>query len=561
MHRIVAALGALTAALTMTLTPVPVGAAAARPNAVLRPLQDCGHLPGLVYDIPDAAVHVTAADASDPATCDVRGTIDPAVRFELKLPISTFTGRYVQYGCQGECGAIFPPPAPGCSPPQGGDFAVAATDDGHAGDPQNPILDASWGATNQAARDDFFYRAPHVVALAAKRLIAIYYGVPPTRSYFVGCSTGGREGLLLAQRYPRDFDGIIAGDPTSYLAPLMGLYMPWIIRANTDAGGRPILTADKLGALHAAVLTACDGLDGLVDGQIDDPTACHFDPASVQCPAGTDQPSCLSARQVEVVRKLYAGPTDAHGQRLFPGGEPAGSELAWAGSIIPIELGPGQSASLKPLPDGYLQDLAYPIGQPTASVDTIPFTADAFRRLIPEGVKGDAMSLDLRAFRDAGGKLILWHGWADQSIPPTESLDYYQRLWEHNGGLHQTQRFARLFMVPTLYHCAFFGGYRGAMSAFDPFPALVDWVESGHAPEQISATQRDASGGLVRTRPVFAYPERARYVGHGSIDDATNFVAAPPLTPPHNVIHWLGDDLYARRGPVAATDEGGHNRD
>lgn len=174
MSRIVALLGALTAALTTTLTPVPVGAAAAPPNAVLRPLQHCGDLQGLAYDIPGAAVHITAADASDPSTCDVRGTVDPAVRFDLKLPISTFTGRYVQYGCQGECGAIFPPPAPSCSPPQGGDFAVAATDDGHEGDPQNPILDASWGATNQAARNDFFYRAPHVVALAAKRLIAIY---------------------------------------------------------------------------------------------------------------------------------------------------------------------------------------------------------------------------------------------------------------------------------------------------------------------------------------------------------------------------------------------------
>src|SRR5262249_4247405 len=154
-------------------------------------------------------------------------------------------------GCQGECGIIFPPPTPSCSPPQGGDFAVAATDDGHTGnDPINPIFDASWGAGNESARNDFFYRAPHMVSLAAKRLIAVYYGEPPRRSYFVGCSTGGREGLLLAQRYPRDFDGIVAGDPTNYMAPLLGVYMPWIIRSNTDARGNPILTAQKLDPLH-----------------------------------------------------------------------------------------------------------------------------------------------------------------------------------------------------------------------------------------------------------------------------------------------------------------------
>src|SRR5262245_57532594 len=283
MSRIFAALGVLVVALAMQRFTTP-GSAAAQTNSVRLPVLDCGQLNGLTYVIPEAAVHITGADGSDNRTCDVHGQVDPAVRFEVKLPINTFTGRYVQYGCMGDCGAIFPPPAPSCSPPQGGDFAVAATDDGHVGDPSNPIFDASWGANNQAARNDFFYRAPHVVALAAKRLIATYYGAPPVRSYFNGCSTGGREGLLLAQRYPRDFDGIVAGDPTSYMGPLLGVYMTWIVRSNTDSNGRPILTADKLGALHGAVLAACDGLDGLVDGQIDDATACHFDPTSLQCP-------------------------------------------------------------------------------------------------------------------------------------------------------------------------------------------------------------------------------------------------------------------------------------
>lgn len=224
---------------------------------------------------------------------------------------------------------------------------------------------------------------------------------------------------------------------------------------------------------------------------------------------------------------------------------PPGSEPPWAGSIIPY-----QGGSLEPVPDGYLKYLGYPIGEPASSVATFQFTAAEFRQLIPEGVLGDAMSLDLDAFREAGGKLIMWHGWADRSISPAETLDYYQRLWEREGGLDATRRFARLYMVPTLFHCAFFGGYRGSTRIFDPIPALVRWVETGKAPDGIIATQSDDHNVLTRTRPVFPYPEGARYTGQGSIDDAGNFVAAPPLTPPRNVVHWLGDDLYGKPGPV-----------
>jgi len=167
-----------------------------------------------------------------------------------------------------------------------------------------------------------------------------------------------------------------------------------------------------------------------------------------------------------------------------------------------------------------LKYLGYPIGSPASSVAQFRFTAAEFRRLIPEGVKGNAMSLDLNAFQQAGGKLILWHAWADQSIPPTEMLDCYQRLSEQSGSLRQTRSFVRLFMVPMLFHCGFFGGYRAMNSNFDPFPALVNWVESDHAPDRIVSEQRDAQNVLVRRRPVFHYTERAQYIGHGSIDDA-----------------------------------------
>jgi feruloyl esterase len=548
--QVVAAVGVVTMSVA-GVSATPAGANVETPSAIepsaIEPVRPCSSLTG-EFDIGVTSTEVTSAtevrNTKEPDYCDVRGEVAPAVKFQLKLRISTFAGRYLQYGCQGLCGTIFPPAFPACGNPPSGDFAVAATDDGHMGQ-GGSILDGTWAANNQAARNDYFYRAPHVVSMAAKRVIARYYGSAPKSSYFEGCSTGGREALLLAQRYPEDFNGIVAGDPANYMGPLFGVNFTWMVRTNTDPNGAPILTADKLPALHNAVVAACDGLDGLIDGQIDDPRACHFDPASIQCPPGVDTSSCLTPAQVVASRRLYAGPTDSGGRRLYPGNEPYGAELAWYGSIIPI---PG-IGSVAPLPDNYLKYVGYPIGTPSSSVADFQFTAHEFQRLTAEGVKGNALSLDLTEFRRAGGKLIIWHGWADQSIPAVGTLDYYQRLWQHNGGLGETQEWARTFMVPTLYHCGFFGGYK--LTDFDPFPALVSWVEHSHAPDRIIANGRDTKGNIVRTRPVFPYPFRAKYIGTGSIDDASNFVGAPPLTPPHDIIHWIGEDLYNKPGPVA----------
>jgi hypothetical protein len=527
----------------LVLTP----SAAAQTGAVIPPVQQCAELvrdfavPGAVTHVTTAAV--TPADAGRPEYCDVRGYIEPAVGFQLKLPISTFTGRYVQYGCGGLCGAVPATPFADCGEPSGGDVAVAATDDGHVHQDDDPSGYGSWAATSQVARNDFFYRAPHVLALAAKHVIATYYGAPPARSYFTSCSNGGREALLLAQRYPTDFNGIIAGAPANYFGPLLGIYQSWLARMNTGPQDAPIITSAKLPALHTAVLGACDGLDGLLDGQIDDPRVCRFDPASLQCASGTDQPSCLSAVQVDAARKLYAGPTDPTGRRLYPGGESYGSELAWDKWLITDEVS-GSMAGI--LADDYLRYLGYPIGTPHSSLAAFTFTVPEFDRLTPEGAKANALSLDLEEFWRAGGKLIIWHGWADQAIPPTGTLDYYERLWQHAGGLLETQQWARLFMIPTLYHCA--GGYR--LAEFDPFRELVAWVEHGTAPERIMANQRDDQGRIVRARPVFPYPAQTRYTGTGSIDDARNFVAVAPSGPPHDTVDWAGTGLSAMPGPV-----------
>lgn len=538
------------AVLTITMAGLGLtgGAAAASTSpSTIQPIRQCAELVK-DFDVSGTTTHVTAATVvaagiNGPEHCDVHGYVEPAVTFQLRLPTTTYNGRYLQYGCGGFCGVVPQTPFPNCGQLPG-DMAVAATDDGHVGHGAIPQDDATWAAGNEAARIDWQYRAPHVLSVAAKRIIGFYYGSAPAHSYFSGCSNGGREALLLAQRYPHDFDGIIASAAANLLSPVL-VYQAWLARSNTAANGSPIITTAKLQVLHNAVVAACDGIDGLVDGQIDDPRSCRFDPAALQCPTSVDQPGCLTADQVAAAHKLYAGPTDPHGRRLYPGGQTRGSELAWDGWLTPI---PGLGESIaEQLAENGLRYLAYPIGTPHSSLAEFSFTVSEFDRLTSEGVKANAMSRDLAEFRQAGGKLIIWHGWYDQGVPAAGMLDYYQRLWQRSGGLKKTQEWARLFMVPTMYHCS--GGDR--LSAVDPFPELVAWVEQAAAPEHIIATQRDAQGAIVRSRPVFPYPLRATYDGTGSIDDASNFLPEAPPVPPQDTIPWVGIDLYAKPGPVA----------
>lgn len=539
------------AALALLIGLVPgasaTGATRSAKPGVVNPVRECAELVR-EFDIPDAATRVTSATVvpagAEPAHCDVRGVIEPAIGFQLKLPTETYQGRYLQYGCGGFCGMLFPAPFADCGIPNGGDVAVAVTDDGHTSDHPFPPADGRWAADNQAARNDWQFRAPHVLSKAAKRIIATYYGAPPRTSYFSGCSNGGREALLLAQRYPHDFDGIIAGAPGAYIAPL-AVYQAWLARSNTAANGDPILTGAEMATLHSAVMSACDGLDGLVDRQLEDPRTCRFDPASVQCSPGSEPPSCLTAAQVEAARKLYTGPVDpSSGKPLYPGGQAYGSELAWADWILPL---PGLGSVASMLGDNYLRYMGYPIGTPHSSLEEFGFTAREFHRLTPEGARANSLSLDLREFRRSGGKLIIWHGWSDQAIPAAGTLDYYQRLVERNGGLRASQRWVRTFMVPSVYHC----GDGSGLTEFDPFPELVAWTEKGVAPDRVIARGRDAAGTVVRTRPVFPYPLRAKYDGSGSTDDAGNFVPVRPATPPQDKIRWLGSYLYDIPGPVA----------
>jgi feruloyl esterase len=505
---------------SLAVVAAGIAPAAAAGGSSVRPVRSCADLVR-TFDVPAALTHVTSAAvvSGDTEFCDVHGTIERNIGFRLKLPTRGYQGRYLQYGCGGFCGVLADPAFPAGCGPAVGDAAVAATDDGHQVAP--PGFDTTWAVNDQQARDDYFFRAPHALSKVSKAIIKAFYGRAPARSYFGGCSNGGREGLLLAQRYPHDFDGIIAGAPGAYIGPLVA-YEAWIAR-NT-------IPNDKIFLLHSAVIAACDGLDGLVDGQIDDPRLCKFDPGTL---AGQ-----LTDDEIARVRRLYAGPSD-HGVRLYPGGQPYGSEISWTFWLNPSPgLGRGIAAELA---DNALKHLTYPIGQPHSSLADFEFTLREFRRLVPETSKANAMSLDLSEFRRAGGKLIIWHGASDQGIPFEGTLDYWQRL---TGG--KPQDWARLFVVPSMWHCS--GG--DTLTEFDPFRALVSWVEGGHEPYRLVATGRDSSGNVVRTRPVFPYPLRAKYVGSGSVDDAANFVAAPGFGFPDR-IRWAGEDLYYRPGPVA----------
>lgn len=490
---------------------------------------DFGSVPGAATSIQSATVVPTTS--TTPEFCDVKGYISPQTQFELKLPTQTYQGRYLQVGCGGFCGAVNPTTFPSCDAQLGGDFAIATDNQGHMG---TAVFDSVWSLDDLQLRMEFGFLSEHAMAQASKAIIATFYGQQPLFSYFNGCSDGGHEALQEAQRYPTDFNGIIAGAPANIWAPLNGEFQPWLARANTDAQGNPILTADKLPALHDAVLKACAGVDQLID----DPRTCHFNPASIQCPTGTNAPTCLTPAQVQTVRLAYEGPVDGHGDHLYIGGEPYGSELAWAPWFVPLPGAPFTVA--QGIGDNYLKYEGLQVGKVGPSSKDWKFTIDGFNALRQMGQIYNSTNADLSAFRAHGGKLIIWQGWADQAIPPFGSPVYYDAVQDRMGGLTQVQQFARLFMFPSMYHCA--GGY--GPNQFDMVAPIVAWVEQGMAPGKIIASQTDSNNQVIRTFPVFPYPEQTVYTGQGSINDANNYIGITPNPLPDDDYNWVGNDLF-----------------
>jgi hypothetical protein len=535
-----------TSGTNAVLPIIPCAALAQHPHAAATSgpqIPDFGEIAGAPTDIWSATL--VPASSTTGAYCDVKGNIAPQNQFELKLPTQTWQGRYMQIGCGAACGDIAPPTSPPCTAQPGGDFAVAATNDGHVSQAGSDL----W-AQDEQLRRDYAYRAVHVLSVASKAIIQTYYGRGPSYSYFMGCSDGGREALSEAERYPDDFNGIVAGSPGLLMPDLIGEDVPWEVDSNLDQNGNPILTEDKLPALHSAVMAACAGQSGTADGIIQDPRSCNFDPASLTCPSGQDNSTCLTPAQVAVVKKLYQGPVDEHGNHLSPGGLPYGSELAWAGAVISPQ---GQPSELDSLAGSQFRYMDFPVGEagPQTTLDW-QFTDRGFRELVNTYY---TTNTDLTAFRNHGGKLIMYQATADVFVPPWAAEDYYGALSEQMGGLKSVQQFARLFMIASGYHCG--GGYgpwqvsgapSGVGNAVGLTNYIVDWVEQGTAPDEVVTSQVDSSGNVTRTWPVFPYPELTKYKGSGDVDSADSYVGAMPKTPP-KPFEWIGESLFSPQGP------------
>ncbi len=497
------------------------------------PVMECGQLAQADFsNVAEAPLKVTSAEAVNdgrPAPyCRVLGYVAPRVQFEVRLPLKGWTQRFLQTGCGGTCGNlnIRVSNANGCAVAQNGELALASTDMGHQGQ------DPSWGDDPQL-RIDFAYRGVHVTAMAAKALMEKFYGRKPRYSYFAGCSDGGREALMEAQRYPEDFNGITAGAPAMNFSTQNTFYHGWNAAVNTDADGKAILTADKLPALHAAVVAACDALDGLKDGLISDPRRCSFDPGTIECEAGKDAATCLSPAQVKVVREFYRGAHDTAGHQLVISGPMPGSELNWRGVLVPNA--PGQSAfGAKVATDTLQHEVLEKNPTERLSLKDLHFDRATFDSLKAAHALYDSTDPDLSKFAQAGGKLILWHGWADPHISPLNTIAYYTAV-RRAMAAGRAETFARMYLFPGGSHC---GGGEGPFDV-DLLTPIMNWVEGGKAPAALVASQASK-----RSRPVFPYPQVAVYQGTGSVDDAGSFAAKMPEKELPGTFDWLGASFF-----------------
>jgi feruloyl esterase len=483
----VAALGA--ALLTATTAP---GALAVETGAIA-PVMACEALTALDLTPLDTRIETAApVTRNGHAFCDVKGTISPVTQFEALLPQYTWRGDYLQQGCGGLCGKVDvslddPSRTSGYQGPYAplanGEMVVAADDQGHE---TASNADALWARNDLRLRAVFGYSSEHQLARAMKAVVRDYYGRKAAYSYFSGVSDGGHEALVLAQRYPTDFDGIIAGAPANNWSQLAGQVGPWVAAANRSADGRQILAAEKLPALHAAVMVACADKNGVIE----DPRACTFDPASMRCPAGADRPDCLTDDQIRVVRDEYRGPADKEGHGLFDGGEPYGSELAWAGWLVMPAADAAAPADTYAAQIGlnYLNDMAF-LHNPEGPyrLESVPFTVEMHKDLGRLGGIYNATDPDLSLFRANGGKIIIYHSWADQAIPPFSTIDYYRAVVRLAGGLPTARAFSRLYLIPGLYHCPCGQPVDGDPATTVQFMLqLVAWVEHGEAPGDVT---------------------------------------------------------------------------
>ena len=449
---------------------------------------------------------LVAAQEKLPEHCDLRGVIWPEAGFAIKLP-TTWNDRFQMVGNGGTAGVISLG-AVDSAIRKG--FAAASTDTGH--DAQKEPLATFAYVTPENPHGlrkltDFAYLSVHETAVLAKQVIQVFYGRAPKFSYWVGCSTGGRQGMQEAQRYPEDFDGLVIGAPGLYLTGNVTRRM-WVGQTQVGAGALP---PEKLPLLAEAVYAKCDPVDGLADGLIDDPRRCDFHPPRdlSKC-LGDDGPDCFTGAQIEALVKIYSGPHNSFGQQLFPG-EPVGSEPVWADNLIaPIKtVLPRSESQMK------FAILDPPPG-PNWSYTQFNFDQDPPRTL-RAAAELNPRNPDLAPLKKRGGKILQYSGWADQQVNPFPGIEYYETVSKRLGET-ETRDFYRLFMVPGMFHC---NGGPGCGSV-DWLAAVMDWVEKGKAPAQLLGAHVE-SGQTTRTRPLCPYPQVARYQGKGNVDDAANF--------------------------------------
>ena len=491
------------------------------------PSKSCESLSSFKTDeIVSITARVVAATADTPQHCRVVGTIRPEVAFEVDLP-DRWNRRFYMTGNGGLAGDPVDTPM---NPERGtaltNGFVMARTNTGHDArkEPSGSFI-----LSNPQKAIDYAYRAVHVTADTAKKIATDYYAKPIAFSYWNSCSNGGRQGLLEAQRFPDDFDGIVANAPwVDQTGFTLGAI--WNQKALTEAA----VPLEKINLVAERVMAKCDEIDGLKDGLIDDPRKCSFDPARdvPACSAGTDAANCLTPAQAATLKKIYGGPV-SKGKPLFPGymigseqpvpapvPTPAGNTAmssAWANTIIAAQ--PAMKPADFGLAEGVFNYLV--LDPPQPMYDTLSMNFDRAPEMVTRWSKlADAKDADLSKFSKRGGRLIMTYGWADQILQPLMGVRYYESILAKDK---KAAEFARLFMVPGMTHC---GGGVGP-DRNDAVTAVIDWVEKSKAPDTLIAS-KVTNGSVVRTRPLCAYPKVARYSGQGSIDDAANFKCVAP---------------------------------
>jgi len=437
-----------------------------------------------------------------PDYCKIKGTISNRAGFEARLPISNWNSSLFMAGCGGFCGSFTPDKetfSNSINPALRKGYATIITDAGH----QGKNYETTWAMDDDVALELFAYKILPIAMASLKMIVKKFYGQEGDKNIFSGCSNGGRLGLIAAQRYPKLFDGILVGGSILDMTGNAGHHGAWLAQQNQDTHGNRILTAEAARILGHEVMRQCDQLDGLKDGVISNPTACKPDLSTLSCSKNKDT-ECLGEAEIKVIKALYQGAQDVNGKQLFPGIIPGG-EHNWSLWITGNDKSPGWGQLAG---ESYLKLAAHKIDSLDHDSENYNFSSDVaalensyFPKLL------DATNSDLSTFRDSGGKLIYWHGWADSLISPLRSVRYYQDVVKENKNLSATQDFIRLFMVPGHGHC--WGMPGKGPDQFDPISALENWIEKDEAPDFLIAHEKNNKDEISRTRPICAYPKVA----------------------------------------------------